>query len=58
VGRQLVPGMERGGMVAQKCRGMEGSTKMEVSIRMGQWIYFRQLNGQTLENPRTDLEES
>jgi len=57
VRKQLVPGMRRegmgrGGMVTQKCRRMERST------RMGQWTYLGQLNGQTLEKPRMDLEET
>jgi len=45
-------------MVAQKCRGVERSTRMEVSLRMEQQTYLGQLYGQTLENSRTDLGES
>jgi len=47
VGRQLISGiggggMGRGGMVTQKCRGIERSTRMEVSTK-GE-------NGFTLDN--------
>ena len=63
VGRQLVSGMGgggmgRGGIVAQKCRRVEGSTGMEVNTKVEQRTYLGQLYGQTLEEPRTDLGES
>jgi len=45
-------------MVAQKCKGVERSTRMEVSPRMEQQTYLGQLYGQTSEKPRMDLGKS
>jgi len=58
VERQLIPRMGREGLVTQKCRRVERSTRIDINTRMELWTYLRQLNGQTLEKPRTDLEES
>ena len=60
VKRQLVSGMGeeemgRGGVVVQKHRRVEGSTRMEVNTKVEQRTYLGQLYGQTLEKSRMDL---
>ena len=58
VERRLIPRVKREGMVIQKYRGVERSTRMEMSPRMEQRTYFGQSYGQTSEKSRIDLGES